>query len=438
MIGPLRPFISNIGNAIRSGLSIKDAVTTAASLFPEATGFFDWDPSTFGLKSDLLFAKNDSINSFLFRNRISGKKVSINQLTEEEARNIGETILLLDQSNCKQDVIERCPYQNFIQGIFEAGIFAEDFVETNWKLEPPQIGITRLQHSSFLLKTSKASVIVDPHFVSGYSSHLTDASLMLPRNFNGLIEAVLITHSHTDHYHVPSLMMLPRDTFMIVPRVQDETILSPDFGRELRNMGFQNVIELDWYSDPFIIGDIEISAFPFYGEQPLRYEYPRDKKLRNYGNSYFFRTPNFSAFCLIDSGSDADGSMIEVAESLKQQFGSVDVILSNLQKFYVGVGCGNPFYVTGGGFYWLSLTPDQIARFPQMSDHLLTLGPEGVAEICQITNAKTFLPYSHLWSEIGTSPPREDSMLQALNRVPGMSGSKTEIVNWRIGDSWLP
>jgi hypothetical protein len=130
--------------------------------------------------------------------------------------------------------------------------------------------------------------------------------------------------------------------------------------------------------------------------------------------------------------------MIEVAESLKQQFGSVDVILSNLQKFYVGVGCGNPFYVTGGGFYWLSLTPDQIARFPQMSDHLLTLGPEGVAEICQITNAKTFLPYSHLWSEIGTSPPREDSMLQALNRVPGMSGSKTEIVNWRIGDSWLP
>jgi len=438
VIGSLKPFISNIGNGIRSGLSIREAVNTASSLFPDAAEYFDSDLSTFGLKPDLLFARNNSINSFVFRNRISGQKVSINRLTEEEAQEVGETILLLDQSNCKQDVIQRSPYQKFIHALFDAGIFTENFVETNWKLEPQEIGITRLQHSSFLLKTSRARVIVDPHFVSGYSAHLTDGSLMLSQNFSSLIDAVLITHSHTDHYHVPSLMMLPRNISIIVPRVHEETILSPDFGRELRKMGFQNVIELDWHSEPVIIGDIEISAMPFYGEQPLRYEYPRDKKLRNYGNSYFFRTPHFSAFCLIDSGSDADGSMIEVAESIKQQFGSVDVILSNLQKFYVGVGCGNPFYVTGSGLYWLSLTPDQISRFPEMSGDLLTLGPEGVAEICRITNAKSFLPYSHLWSEIGTAPSREGSMLQALSTAPGMSGSRTEIVNWRIGDSWLP
>lgn len=438
LIPSLRSFISNISHGIRSGRSIKDAISTATSLFPQAAESFESDPSSFGLQSDLLFGSNNKIDSFVFRNRISGKKVSINQLTKEEVREVGETILLLDRSNSKQDALQQSSSQKFIHALFDAGIFAEDSFETNWKLEPQQNGITRLQHSSFLLKTSKSRVIVDPHFVSGYSSHLSDTSLMLSQDFRSLIDAVLITHSHTDHYHVPSLMMLPRDISIIVPRVQEETILSPDFGRELRNLGFQNVVELDWDSDPVMIGDIEIFAMPFYGEQPLRYEYPRDRRLRNYGNSYFFRTPFYSAFCLIDSGSDVDGSMIEVAESVRRRFGSVDVVLSNLQKFYVGVGVGNPFYVTGNGLYWLSLTPDQIARFPEMSGDLLTLGPAGVAEICQITNAKTFLPYSHLWCEIGTVPPHEPSMLQALTSVPGMSGSKTEIRNWRIGDCWVP
>lgn len=438
LISTLRPFISNFAGEIRSGLGIKEAIDKATCLFPDAAEFFELDPENFGLKSDLLFPKNNRIDRLIFKNRISTKTISVNDLTDQEVRDIAETILLLDQSNSKQDVIRQIPYKKLIHALFDAEMFAEDFVETDWQLEPQEIGITRLQHSSFLLKTSNARVIIDPHFVSGYSSHLTDASMMMSQKFRNLIDAVLITHSHTDHYHVPSLMMLPRDISIIVPRVHEETILSPDFARELRTIGFQNVIELDWYSEPVLIGDIEISAMPFYGEQPLRYEHPRDKRLRNCGNSYLFRTPYYSAFCLIDSGSDADGSMIEVAESIKQRFGRVDVILSNLQKFYVGVGVGNPFYVTGNGLYWLSLTPDQIARFPEMSEDLLTLGPGGVAEICRITNAKIFLPYSHLWWEIRTAPPREASMLKALSVAPAMSESKTEIRNWRIGDSWVP
>jgi L-ascorbate metabolism protein UlaG (beta-lactamase superfamily) len=438
LISSLRPFISNFGSQIRSGLGIREAIDKATGLFPEAGEFFELDPENFGLKSDLLFPKNNNIDRFIFKNRISTKSVSINDLTNEELHEVAAIILLLDQSNSKQDVIRRIPYEKLIHALFDADMFSEDFIETDWQFEPQEIGITRLQHSSFLLKTSKAGVIIDPHFVSGYSAHLADTSMMMPQNFRNVIDAVLITHSHTDHYHVPSLMMLPRDISIIVPRVQEETILSPNFGRELRSIGFQNVIELDWYSEPFIIGDIEISAMPFYGEQPLRYEHPRDQRLRNWGNSYFFRTPYYSAFCLIDSGSDADGSMIEVAESINKKFGNVDVVLSNLQKFYVGVGAGNPFYVTGNGLYWLSLTPDQIARFPEMSQDLLTLGPEGVAEICRITNAKMFLPYSHLWCEIGTAPPREASMLKVLSTASAMLESKTEIRNWRIGDFWTP
>jgi L-ascorbate metabolism protein UlaG (beta-lactamase superfamily) len=436
-IALLRPFISKVGQGIRSGIPIDKAVDVAVSQNTEAGEYFIIDRESFGLKSELLFAKNDRIDRFVFINQSTGKKVLMNQLSDDEVRELADIIFLLNRTIRKEEAFQKIPYPNLLKVLFDAEILVEDSFQTDWNLQPQEIGIVRLQHASFLLKTSKARIIVDPHFVSGYSSHLQYASHMLPQDFCTLVDAVLITHSHADHYHLPSLMMFPRDMMIIVPQ-SIESILSPDFSGELRSLGFKNVIELDWYSDPVCIGDIEISALPFYGEQPLRYQYPRDKNLRNWGNSYFFRTPFFNAFCLIDSGSDADGSMLQVAEFVKQQFGRVDVILSNLHEFYVGVGCGDPFYVTGNGHYWLSLTTDQIAELPKMSGDLLTLGVEGVSEICRITCAKSFLPYSHLWSEIGTNPPNELTLLEELATKTGVRDSQTKINSWRIGDSWRP
>ena len=64
---------------------------------------------------------------------------------------------------------------------------------------------------------------------------------MMPHTFSELnINAVLISHSHSDHYDLPSLMMVPRDTLMVVPKVPRASILAPSFGRELRELGFQN------------------------------------------------------------------------------------------------------------------------------------------------------------------------------------------------------
>jgi L-ascorbate metabolism protein UlaG (beta-lactamase superfamily) len=440
LIATLRPFISTVADGIRSGLHIRNAIKAAASLHTEAANSFviEPDPSHFGLKPELLFPHDNRIDRFIFSNNASGKRVFLNELCDEEVREVGDIILFLNGVLQKQDALRICPYPNMIQTLYEAGIFVEDSVKTNWSFRLNEIGITRLQHASFLLKTDKARIIVDPHFVSGYSCHLQQTSLMLAQNFSQTVDAVLITHSHADHYHVPSLMMLPRDIFIIVPHTNEETILCPNFGRELRTIGFKNIIELDWYSEPLRIENIEISALPFYGEQPLRHHHPRDKKLRNMGNSYFFQTPFFNALCLIDSGFDADGSMLQVAEFVKQRFGKVDAILSNLQEFYVGVGRGNPFYVTGGGHYWLSLTPEQIANFLQMSGDLITLGTDGVAEICRITDARIFLPYSHLWWEIGSSPRFEPAMLRELSMNPAISESRTEIKSWCIGDSWQP
>jgi L-ascorbate metabolism protein UlaG (beta-lactamase superfamily) len=346
---------------------------------------------------------------------------------------------VLSRTNKNSNAISNLPYPELTEALSGIEVFTDQAAASDWKISSQLPGIFRLQHASFLLQTKKAKVLIDPHFVSGYSHELPTGSLMLPHNFTELnLTAVLITHSHSDHYDLPSLMMLPRDIFMIVPKVPKASILAPRFEEELRALGFQNVVEADWYSDPVKVEDIEIRAFPFYGEQPLRHEFPRHPLLRNWGNSYTFQTPDFSAWCLIDSGADASGSMVDVAEEVKKRIGPVEVVLSNLHEFFIGVGRSNPFYTTGGGEYWLSLTADQIGRFPELCKDMITLGPKGVAEVCAIVNAKTFLPYSHLWSAIGAVPFDEPQLLNKFLSEPMVINKSVDVKDWRIGDFWKP
>lgn len=441
LLASIRPFVSKTAAGIRSGLKLSAAVDLAGREYPDVCRHFliEGDLSTFGLKHHLLFPEEDRVNRFVFRNRRTGQTLQINNVTPEEVRGIGNTLEVLARKDIPEQLLPKVTYPELAAALKQVEVFVDQTSTTDWELPAGCGGIFRLQHASFLLQSKKARVLVDPHFVSVYSIELQPRSFMLPHDFNQLnVDAIVITHSHTDHYDIPSLMMMPRNTLMIVPRVSGDSILSLRFGDELRAIGFRNVVEQDWYSEPIRVEDIEVSAVPFYGEQPLRYEHPRDRLLRNWGNSYVFRTPEFSSWCLIDSGSDASGSMIDVADTVKNQFGSIDVVLSNLHEFFVGVGWGNPFYTTGGGEYWLSLTADQIVRFPEMGRDMITLGPKGVAEICATVKARTFLPYAHLWSDVGTAPLDEPFMLQTLRTQPAIARSPIDIQSWRIGDLWHP
>ena len=67
-----------------------------------------------------------------------------------------------------------------------------------------------------------------------------------------------------------------------------------------------------------------------------------------------------------------------------------------------------------------------------------TLGVKGVAEICAIVEAKTFLPYAHAWSNFGTIPDDEPYLLQKLCSQPVLASRNIQIENWRIGDFWRP
>lgn len=441
LLESIRNYVWNVSCGIRDGYGLAKSIEFVNYNFPEQVQHFnnENDLSSFGLKEHLLFPEEDRIAKFIFCNRKTEQILEINNLTEEDVHAIANCLEVLSKATKNSDVVRDLPYPEFVETLADIEVFVDNSSETAWNFSSRSPGIFRLQHASFLLQTDKARVLIDPHFVSINSSDLNLASLMIPHKFNKQdINAVIISHSHSDHYDLPSLMMMPRDTLMIVPKVPRSSLLAPSFSNELRDLGFKNVIEQEWYRSPVIVEDIEIHAFPFYGEQPLRYEHPRHPMLRNWGNSYAFLTPNFSAWCLIDSGADADGSMVEVAEEVKKKFGGMDVVLANLHDFFVGVKRCNPFYTTGAGEYWLSLTADQIARFPELCQHQITLGTKGVAEICAIVGAKTFLPYAHAWSNLGTVPDDEPYLLNKFYSEPVLINRNIHIENWRIGDFWRP
>ena len=207
-------------------------------------------------------------------------------------------------------------------------------------------------------------------------------------------------------------------------------MLCPDFAVTLRAFGFKRVVSLGWNDPPLLIGDLEVHALPFYGEQPLLKEVPRHPDLRSHGNTYVIRHESYTSWILIDSGNDWAGRMAEVALEVRARFGVIDFLISNLRDFNIST----PMYITGG-HYWLSLTPDQLRRFASMANDLITLGPKGVAEICHIVGARTFLPYAHWWGEIGENPGQEERFLmEQLGVCLSEFGAPTRIVPWRIGD----
>lgn len=115
-----------------------------------------------------------------------------------------------------------------------------------------------LGHASFLLQGAGLSLLIDPVF----SRHCAPLRLpFLPRLTPPpcaladlpAIDAVLLTHSHYDHLDLPTLKRLGQGTPLIVPE---------GHARWLRRAGFQNVIELPWFSSTQLSSGVTLTATP--------------------------------------------------------------------------------------------------------------------------------------------------------------------------------
>jgi L-ascorbate metabolism protein UlaG (beta-lactamase superfamily) len=191
--------------------------------------------------------------------------------------------------------------------------------------------LTFVGHNTVVVRSGRARIMVDPLLFPASSTYpasyqpLTLADLGAP-------DAVLITHSHPDHFDPASLLRMRPETRIIVPYLERETLLAVAMADRLRQLGFTHVTSLEW-GQATTVGDIEIHALPFFGEQPTDSDVLHPT-VRNNGNTYVVRTPTFSAAFLADSGRDGQGDVKQVATRARSTLGPVDVVFAGYRGWF--------------------------------------------------------------------------------------------------------
>jgi L-ascorbate metabolism protein UlaG (beta-lactamase superfamily) len=118
-------------------------------------------------------------------------------------------------------------------------------------------------HAAVLVETAGSAVLLDP--LIGYQDdghdHFTIADLP-PR-----LDAVIISHFHSDHFSLETLLQLrSRTDTILVPRSSGGSLQDPSLKTMLGALGFRNVQELGEMDTVRVAEDIEVLALPFLGE----------------------------------------------------------------------------------------------------------------------------------------------------------------------------
>lgn len=266
------------------------------------------------------------------------------------------------------------------------GELLADLSEAGWlvrheaPVEVPAPGALFVGHNTVLVAGKEGRVLVDPYFRPASVLDRPDYQPMQPRDV-GRVDAVLITHSHGDHFHLGSLLQLPRDTRIFVPAVERESLFSTDCVLRLGQLGFTRVEALRW-GEERQVGDVTVRALPFHGEQPTDGEglYP---DLFNEGNTWRVDAPGFSAAFFADAGHDVRGNMRAVCKRVRKA-GPVDVLFCGVRGFKL-----SPIFF---GFTTLDAflvdVPLNALTLPQQ----LMAGPEEALEYGELLGARYVVP----------------------------------------------
>jgi len=143
------------------------------------------------------------------------------------------------------------------------GLFTETAPRPACGVELGRVRTRFFGHAAVLVETAGSAVLLDP--LIGYEDdgydHFTISDLP-PR-----LDAVVISHFHSDHFSLETLLQLrSRTDTILVPRSSGGSLPDPSLKTMLSALGFRDVRELGELDSVRVAGDIEVLALPFLGE----------------------------------------------------------------------------------------------------------------------------------------------------------------------------
>lgn len=242
---------------------------------------------------------------------------------------------------------------------------------------------TFIGHSTVVVRSEATQIVVDPWLLPA-DARDPEEYRPIARSELGKIDAVLITHSHPDHFDTGTLIKFDRRTKIVVPNVTRESLLSIDMALRLKELGFRDIQVMDWWEETWV-GDIWVAALPFFGEQPTNQD-QLCQEVRNMGNTYLLRTPRFSCACIADSGRDRSGDVRDAAREAYRRWGRIDLLFAGYRGWYL-----YPIqYVESSARVYLLFVPPQLYTVRQA----IMNGVSEAIDTAEIWHARYIVPYA--------------------------------------------
>jgi L-ascorbate metabolism protein UlaG (beta-lactamase superfamily) len=120
------------------------------------------------------------------------------------------------------------------------------------------LSVTRIINGSLVLEMTGTTVLIDPWFHSTLAARQVEPLGLTPEKLPEAA-AVLLTHTHADHFDPAALGEIAKK----VPRA----IVPPPLAQATRDLGFKDVTALDWWESTDV-GPIHVTAVP--ASHPVR------------------------------------------------------------------------------------------------------------------------------------------------------------------------
>jgi hypothetical protein len=183
--------------------------------------------------------------------------------------------------------------------------------------------VVHLGHAALMYRQGDSFFLFDPWLLPWLAESAVPSlwASLLPR-----VAAIFLTHDHDDHVDPRTLLALPKDLPVIVPSRRNARSLYYDYPSLLRELGFTQIIELA-HGESYGFDGGAIISVPFFGEDPVDIEMPR--------NCYLINDRGRNTLVHVDSGPTNSGkSAVKegVIGDLVQRYGPVSTLFASQQQ----------------------------------------------------------------------------------------------------------